>query len=100
MTSRSRVYVTRIIPEEGMMRVREAAEYRVWNEDRPVPRDVLLQEARQVDGLLCLLTERIDAEVLDAAPGLKVVANMAVGYDNVDVAAATARGVPITNTPG
>src|SRR6476646_7576579 len=100
MSTKPEVYVTRLIPEEGMRLVREGAQYAVWEEDRPVPRDVLLREAARADGLLCLLTDRIDGELLDAAPRLKVVANMAVGYDNVDVPAATARQVPITNTPG
>jgi glyoxylate reductase len=95
-----RVYVTRIIPEEGFQLVRDATRWSVWEEDCPVPREVLLQEAARVEGLLCLLTDQIDGELLDAAPGLRVVANMAVGYDNVDVDAATARGVPVTNTPG
>jgi glyoxylate reductase len=72
----------------------------VWDEDCPVPHEVLVRETAKADGLLCLLTERVDAHLLDAAPGLKVIANMAVGYDNIDVAAATARGVPVTNTPG
>lgn len=100
MSERPRVYVTRLIPEEGMRLVREHTEYAIWEEDRPVPREVLLEEAARSVGLLCLLTDRIDGELLDAAPGLKIVANMAVGYDNIDVPAATTRHVPITNTPG
>ncbi len=72
-----------------------------WDNDAaPVPRDVLLRAVADVDGVLALLTDRIDAGLLDAAPRLKVVANMAVGYDNVDLPALTARGVLLTNTPG
>jgi glyoxylate reductase len=95
-----RVFVTRRIPEEGLRLVREQADCHLWDDDQPPPRDALLAGAREADGLLCLLTDRIDAELLDAAPRLRVVANMAVGYDNIDVAAATARRIPVTNTPG
>jgi glyoxylate reductase len=77
-----------------------ACEYRQWTEDRPVPRDVLLREAAGVDGILARLTDRIDAELLAAAPRCKVVSNCAVGYDNLNVPAMTARGVLACNTPG
>lgn len=101
-----RIFVTRVIPEDGLQRVREeagdlGAELFIWREDRPIPRADLLTGVRDMDGLLCLLTERIDAEVLDAAgPRLKVISQMAVGFDNIDVAAATARGILVGNTPG
>jgi glyoxylate reductase len=98
--ARPRVFVTRRIPEEGLSLVREQADLRLWDDDLPPPRDALLEGAAAADGLLCLLTDRVDAELLKRAPGLKVVANMAVGYDNVDVPACTARGVVVTNTPG
>jgi len=68
-------------------------------DDRPATRSELLQHVAEADALLCMLTERIDAEALAAAPNLRVVANLAVGYDNVDVPAATAAGVVVTNTP-
>jgi glyoxylate reductase len=67
--------------------------------DRPPTRDELLAGLQGKQALLCLLTERVDADLLDAAPGLRVVANLAVGFDNVDIAAATSRGVVVTNTP-
>ncbi|RJQ04934.1 MAG: D-glycerate dehydrogenase [Bacillota bacterium] len=74
---------------------------RLWDSDDPIPRRTLLEMARGVTGLLSFLTDRIDAEILDAAgPSLKVVSNLAVGYDNVDVDEATRRGVLVTNTPG
>jgi glyoxylate reductase len=95
-----RVYVTRVIPDEGLTPVREATDCRIWEGDLPPPRDVLLREAAEVEGLLCLLTDRIDEELLDAAPRLKVVSQMAVGVDNVDVAACSRRGIPVGNTPG
>lgn len=97
---RPSVYVTRPIPDKGLEMLRAVCDVRLWNEDTPVPRRVLLDEAARADGLYCLLTERIDEELLDAAPNLKVISNMAVGYDNVDVPAATARRIPVGNTPG
>jgi glyoxylate reductase len=73
----------------------------LWTDELPPSREVLLQRVRGIDGLLCLLTDRIDGEVLDAAgPQLKVVSNHAVGYDNIDARAATARRIPVGNTPG
>jgi glyoxylate reductase len=94
------VYVTRRIPEEALRLLRQRADVRLWDcEEPPVPRDVLLREAESADGILSLLTERIDEEVLAAATRLRVVSNMAVGYDNVDVPACTRRGVAVCNTP-
>ncbi|HZT41063.1 MAG TPA: D-glycerate dehydrogenase [Chthonomonadaceae bacterium] len=95
-----KVFVTRALPEEALQKVREIAEVEVWPEALPPPREALLEKVAAVDGLLCLLTDRIDAQLLDAAPGLRVVSQMAVGYDNIDVAACTARGIPVGNTPG
>jgi glyoxylate reductase len=80
--------------------VQAAAEVTAWErEDVPPPRDVLMREVAKVDGLLSLLTDPIDAALMDAAPNLKVISNFAVGYDNIDVAAATARKIVVTNTP-
>jgi glyoxylate reductase len=80
--------------------VRAAAEVEVWEDALPPPYNVLLERCRPADGLLCLLTDRIDAGLIAASPRLKVISNMAVGYDNIDVAAATGRGIPVGNTPG
>ena len=81
--------------------IRAAADVALWPEaDVPPPREVLLEQVGAVDGLLCLLTDRIDAELIAAAPRLRVISNLAVGYDNIDVAAATARGILVCNTPG
>ncbi|MEW6243531.1 MAG: D-glycerate dehydrogenase [Bacillota bacterium] len=93
------MYVTRRIPEAGMDLLREF-DVRVWPGDGPPPREVLFQEVRDVDGLLCLLTDRIDRELFDRAERLRVVSNYAAGYDNIDVADATRRGILVTNTPG
>ncbi|TDF98855.1 2-hydroxyacid dehydrogenase [Paenibacillus piri] len=96
-----KVYVTRKLPEAVLQSLRQQCEVTLWDEeDTPVPREVLLERLSDADGLLCLLTERIDEELLNAAPNLKVVSNMAVGYNNIDVAAATKRGIAVTNTPG
>lgn len=95
-----RVFVTRRIPEEGLSMIREAAEMKLWEEELPPPHAVLLQEAREAEGILCLLTDKITAELMDQSPRLRVVSNCAVGFDNVDIPAATARGIPVGNTPG
>jgi glyoxylate reductase len=96
-----RVYVTRIIPEGGLRLVREACDAEIWEGETPPPRKVLLDKVRGIDGLLSLLTDKIDAELMDAAgPQLKVISNYAVGYNNIDVEAATERGIAVGNTPG
>jgi len=95
------VYVTRVIPEAGLERIRAIAEAEIWEGEEPPGYEVLRDKAEGLDGLVCLLTDRIDAELMDAAGGsLRVISQMAVGYDNIDVAAATERGIPIGNTPG
>jgi glyoxylate reductase len=96
-----RVFVTRVIPKAGLDIVHAAAEAEVWPDELPPPRGALLEKVRGVDGLLSLLTDRVDDELLDAAgPQLRVVSNFAVGYDNIDVPACTRRGVAVGNTPG
>ena len=98
---RPQAYLTRRLPPAAVEIVAAACDYRFWDsEDLPVPRAVLLREAAAADGVLTLLSDRLDAEFLDAAPRCRVVANMAVGYDNADVPALTQRGVLLTNTPG
>jgi lactate dehydrogenase-like 2-hydroxyacid dehydrogenase len=99
--TRPKVFVSRVIPDEGLARVREATDATVWEDDLPPPRDELLRAIEGCDGVLTLLTDRVDDELLDrAGPQLKVVSNFAVGFDNIDVAACTARGIPVGNTPG
>ena len=96
-----RVLVTRVIPDAGLDRVREACEVDLWTDELPPPREELLRRVSGKDGLLSLLTDRVDDELLDAAgPQLKVVSNFAVGFDNIDVPALTRRKVPAGNTPG
>ncbi len=96
-----RVFVARAIPEGGLELIRDACQAEIWTDELPPPRDALLEKVRGVDGLLSLLTDLVDAELMDAAgPGLRVISNYAVGYDNVVVEEATARGIPVGNTPG
>lgn len=98
---RPRVLVTRRIPEAGLAIVRAAADVDLWEDPLPPPRDALLRRVAGVDGLLALLTDRVDDALLDAAgPGLRVVSNFAVGVDNIDLAACARRGIPVGNTPG
>ncbi len=99
--SKPKVFVTRRILEPAMKMVLESCQVDLWPDEIPPSHEIILKRVRGVNGLLCLLTDRVDAAVMDAAgPGLKVVSNCAVGVDNVDVPAATARGIPVGNTPG
>ncbi|MGB3632653.1 MAG: D-glycerate dehydrogenase [Rubrobacteraceae bacterium] len=94
-----KVLVTREIPDAGL-RLLEDFDVTVLSKEPP-ERDELLEAVHGTDGILSILTETMDAEVMDAAgDGLKIIANMAVGYDNIDVDAATERGITVTNTPG
>ncbi len=95
-----KVFITRIVPAKGIEMVREVCEVDLWESDDVVPREILLQKVQDIDGLYCLLTDKVDAELLDRAPRLKVVSNMAVGFDNIDVPECTKRGIPVGNTPG
>ena len=95
----ARCFVTRELPGTALDRLRAAHEVDVWTEPSPPPRDALLAGAAEAEGLLSLLTDPIDAELIAASPRLRVISNYAVGVDNVDVAAATARGIPVGHTP-
>jgi len=95
------VFVTREIPAAGLNKVRESCNAEIWDEQLPPARDVLLEKIAGCDGLLTLLTEKVDAEFMDAAgPQLKVISNFAVGFNNIDVDEATRRGIRVGNTPG
>jgi lactate dehydrogenase-like 2-hydroxyacid dehydrogenase len=99
--SRPRVFVSRIIPDEGLGLVTAQTDADIWQDELPPPRDELLRRVTGVDGFLALLTDRVDDELLDrAGPQLKVVSNYAVGFDNIDVPACTRRGVAVGNTAG
>ena len=98
--SQPRVYVTRALPGDAIERLRERADVAVWHLDTPPPREELVRAVANVDALLCLLTDNIDAGVIDAAQQLRVVSTMAAGYDHIDVEACSRRGIFVTNTPG
>jgi len=99
--TRPKAYITRRVRQAAIDIVAAACDYTIWDsEDQPTPRDVLLREATNADGVLAMLADRIDVEFLTAAPRRRVVANMAVGYDNADVPAMTQRSLLLTNTPG
>jgi glyoxylate reductase len=95
------VYITRKLPDDMIDKLSNHFQVRMWHEEHvPVPRDVLLKEIEDVDGLICLLTEKIDEEVLSKAQQLKVISNIAVGYNNIDIDFAAQKGIVVTNTPG
>jgi glyoxylate reductase len=96
----ARVFVTRSLPGAALDRLAAAHETEVWPERLPPPEDVLRESAGAAEGLLSLLTDRVDAALIDACPELRVISNYAVGVDNVDLEAATARSIPVGNTPG
>ena len=99
--AKPKVYVTRQLFDEAIEILEEKADVEVYEGvDDAIPRELLLDKVADIDGLLPLLTERIDAEVMDVAEGLKVISNYAVGFNNIDVDAATERGIYVTNTPG
>ncbi|MGH2861262.1 MAG: 2-hydroxyacid dehydrogenase [Solirubrobacteraceae bacterium] len=95
----ARIFVTRELPGPALARLRQAHDTTVWPEPLPPSHETLLEQAVEADALLTLLSDRIDAALIAAAPKLKVIANYAVGYDNIDVDAASARGIAVGNTP-
>jgi glyoxylate reductase len=97
--AKPKVFICRLISEEELSMLREASDADVWEDPLPPPYDIILERSRDVEGILSLLTDRVDAGLMDASPRLKVISNMAVGYDNIDIAAATERGIPVGNTP-
>jgi lactate dehydrogenase-like 2-hydroxyacid dehydrogenase len=96
----ARVFVTRSLPGAALERLAAAHDTDIWRDRQPPPRPALQEQAREAEGLLSLLTDPVDAELIAACPKLRTVSNYAVGVDNVDLAAATARGIPVGNTPG
>ena len=95
-----RVFVSRVVEFDMLKQLEEVATVHRSDIDGAMPRGALLEAVRDVDALLCGPSERVDAGLLAAAPRLRIAANCAVGYDNIDVAACTARSVWATNTPG
>jgi lactate dehydrogenase-like 2-hydroxyacid dehydrogenase len=95
----ARIFVTRVLPFPALERLAAEHELDVWEDPLPPPPDRLRERTAQADALLSLVTDTVDAELMDAAPGLKAIANMAVGTDNIDLEAAKERGIPVGNTP-
>jgi len=95
-----KVYVTRLLPKEAMDKIHSFCDAKVWKGELPPPRNVLLENVTDMDGLLSLLTDKIDAELMDRGQKLRVISNCAVGFDNIDVQEATKRGIIVGNTPG
>jgi glyoxylate reductase len=94
------VFISRNIFPEALDKIKSKARVEVWPDQLPPPYEVLAEKTRHASGLLCMLSDRIDANLMNASPNLKVISTMAVGYDNIDIAAATARGILVGNTPG
>lgn len=98
--SKPEIYVTREIPERGLKIINQRFKAVVWPEYAPPPKNVIKEHVKNADGLVSLLSDKIDAEIFDKAPELKIVSQFAVGFDNIDVKEATKRGIYVTNTPG
>ncbi|KAF3887574.1 MULTISPECIES: 2-hydroxyacid dehydrogenase [Nostocales] len=95
----AKVFITRRLPTD-LARLQQVAAIEVWEERQPPPYEVLLEKVKTVDGLLCLLSDRIDKQLIEAGTCLKVISQMAVGYDNIDIPTATAQKIPVGHTPG
>lgn len=100
MSNKPTIYVTRELPKPGLDRVAEVFDMEVNPEDRVLTKKEIIENIQGKDAMLCLLTDTIDAEVMDSNKNLKLISNYAVGYNNIDVEAATERGIPVCNTPG
>jgi glyoxylate reductase len=100
MPTKPQVFVSRIIPEVGLALIKETCDAEVWPDPLPPGPAVLCRKIAHVDGLVSLLTDKLDAGVLDLAPRLKVISNFAVGFNNIDLEECTRRGIAVGNTPG
>jgi len=99
MNVKPKILLTRVLPQQGMRVLREHFDLETNPDDRVMPGVQVKSRIQDKEGLACLLTDNIDADIIDNAPHLKVIANYAVGFDNIDVSAATKRKIPVTNTP-
>lgn len=100
MTPKPKLLITRRVPQEALALLRPHFDVEHYDKDTAIPRKLFLQKIKDKDGALVILTEKIDQELLDAAPRLRCVSTYSVGYDHVDVPACSRRGVAVTNTPG
>src|SRR5438067_12808390 len=100
MAVKPKVFITRVLPEVGLAKIKQQCDAEIWPDPLPPPYAVLRQKVAACDGLVSLLTDKIDAALMDLAQRLKVVSNFAVGFNNIDIPAATERGIAVGNTPG
>ena len=100
MGTKPRVLLTRLMPQPGIDVLKQNVDLEINPEDRVMRKDHIMDRVRDKDGLVCLLTDNIDAEIMDTGKALRVIANYAVGYDNIDIQEATKRKIAVTNTPG
>jgi glyoxylate reductase len=100
VVEKKKILVTGRLPDEVMEQLAAVCDMEANREDRPMERQKVLDKITDKEGLLSVITDRVDAELMDRAPNLKIISNLAVGTNNIDVAAATARGIAVTNTPG
>src|SRR5438876_3011919 len=100
LMSKPKVFATHSLFDAARKILNESCEMEYWAKPERPPREEVLQRVKDKEGLVCLLTEKVNEEFLKAAPKLRIAANVAVGFDNIDVAACTKRGVAATNTPG
>lgn len=98
--SQYKVFATRQMPGSTLERLSNLCDLEVWDDFLPPDYEIITEKISDLAGLLCLLTDRIDPQLMDAGPKLKVISNMAVGFDNIDIEAASQRGIPVGNTPG
>lgn len=98
--SRPKVFVTRLIPDKGLDMIRETCDATIWEDELPPPKDIILRGVADADGLVSLLTDPVDETVIKSAKNLKVISQLAVGFDNIDLRAATQAGIPVGHTPG
>jgi glyoxylate reductase len=95
-----KVFVTREIPEKGLREIEKYFDIDLWSDYKAPPYEVLVKKASEADALVTLLTDRIDKNLIDNAPRLRIISQYAVGYDNIDIDYATKKGIYVTNTPG
>ena len=95
----AKIFITRRLPEEGIKLLKEH-DLEIYEGDAPPTKEEIIAGVKGKDALICLLTDKIDAEIMDSSPNLKIIANYAVGIDNIEIEEATKRGIIVTNTPG
>ena len=100
LLNKPRVFVGRRLPQEIIDRLELNFDIDLWDSDMPPDRDSLIEHISKADGIFSLLTEQIDDTIIESSPSLKIISNMAVGTDNIDLASATRHGIPVGNTPG